>query len=623
MNKPIRILHLEDSESDAELVELELKKENILFEFLWVNDKKGYEKALKVFLPDVILCDHSLVSITATEALQRINSLLEKIPLIVVSANESEELVIQMAKEGVDDYIFKNKVRLLPKAILSAIEKTSNQNSKIQYHKIILSQEKRFKALIENISEAIILVKEDGKIIYQSPSATNVTGYIYEEIKDKTIFTFFHPEDVPGVSKFFKLVFLKPGIPLHKSFRIIHKNGRSIWVEGTITNLLEDENVQGFIINCRDITERKKYENRLLKSEANLRTIFDNTHISYILLDKRFNIVSFNQEAYAEYLRESGWDITEGRNYMDYLPEEKKNYFKKEYILLLTGQKVNYETSYEHSNGNITWYKKNILPVWGDDGKLLGLIITTEDITNTKNTDLEKEKMTSDLLRHNKNLEQFAYIISHNLRSPVANILGLSNMIQSMPEMNKEDFKRCMEGLVLSVKKMDDIIIDLNTILQVKNSINEKKEVVKFSALVKDIKLSIHNLIKTENIDIKTNFIKENNFFTVKSYLYSIFFNLILNSIKYRQPNKPASIEITTSKNNGKLLLSFKDNGLGIDIKAHAGKIFGLYKKFHPHIEGKGMGLYMVKTQVEILGGTINVISKVNEGTEFLMEFNL
>jgi len=377
--------------------------------------------------------------------------------------------------------------------------------------------------------------------------------------------------------------------------------------------------------NDRDLLNKYIESNKsgelLKKSEANLQTIFNNTDISYLMLDKKFNIISFNHRATFGYKATLGRDLVEGECLIDYLPAERKELFLTRYKTVLEGNKLHYETSFDLAQGTY-WLDMNVFPISDDNNNILGLIIATEDITERKNTELEREKMTADIVQRNKDLEQFAYIISHNLRSPVANIIGLSNMLQSIPAMRKNDYSRCMEGLALSVKKLDNVIIDLNYILQVRREVNEKKEIVKFSGLTKDITTSIKNLIEKDNVTIKTNFLDINEFFTIKSYLNSIFYNLILNSIKYRDPAKNTVIEVKSRKNEeGKLVLSFKDNGLGIDMKANEGKIFGLYKKFHTHIEGKGMGLYMVKTQAEILGGKISVKSEVNRGTEFLIEF--
>lgn len=109
----------------------------------------------------------------------------------------------------------------------------------------------------------------------------------------------------------------------------------------------------------------------------------------------------------------------------------------------------------------------------------------------------------------------------------------------------------------------------------------------------------------------------------IKSYIHSIFYNLISNSIKYRKPGKIAAIEVKTVLIAGKILISFKDNGVGIDLTKNGNKIFGLYKRFHHEVEGKGLGLFMVKTQVEALGGNIRVNSKPGEGAEFIVELPL
>ena len=109
--------------------------------------------------------------------------------------------------------------------------------------------------------------------------------------------------------------------------------------------------------------------------------------------------------------------------------------------------------------------------------------------------------------------------------------------------------------------------------------------------------------------------------FTTRSYLYSIFYNLISNSIKYRNPDIPTVISIKSQKAGNKIELRFKDNGKGIDLDKNGQNIFGLYKRFDNSVEGKGMGLYIVKTQVTTLGGTIQIESQPGKGTEFTLLF--
>jgi signal transduction histidine kinase len=158
----------------------------------------------------------------------------------------------------------------------------------------------------------------------------------------------------------------------------------------------------------------------------------------------------------------------------------------------------------------------------------------------------------------------------------------------------------------------------LNHILSTEKQLDEKKEQVHFSELVSNIQESIGNILKKEQANFKIDFSQVDEMLTIKSYLYSIFYNLISNSIKYKKPTVPLNITVESNLVDKKVILTFKDNGLGIDLKKSGRHIFELYKRFHTDkAEGKGMGLYMVKVQVEKLGGKISVKSKVNQGTEF------
>jgi signal transduction histidine kinase/CHASE3 domain sensor protein len=258
---------------------------------------------------------------------------------------------------------------------------------------------------------------------------------------------------------------------------------------------------------------------------------------------------------------------------------------------------------------------------WNGNKELIRIYGIIQDVTERKLADIERKKMVNDLMIRNNDLEQFAYIISHNLRAPVANIIGASAALNDV-EVTEEDKEILNRGIKTSIMKLDDVVQDLNQILQVKSSVNQTREIVLFSDLVQDIKSSIKNLLK-QDIDINCDFEHKAELLTIKPYLYSIFYNLISNSIKYSQPNIPCSVAIKSRVTKNKLLLVFKDNGLGINMEKKGDQVFGLYKRFHENTEGKGMGLYMVKTQVEILGGKISLKSEENVGSEFTIEFAL
>jgi PAS domain S-box-containing protein len=257
--------------------------------------------------------------------------------------------------------------------------------------------------------------------------------------------------------------------------------------------------------------------------------------------------------------------------------------------------------------------------ILNEEGKPIRLHGILQDITERKQAEEERSGMIEELVQRNTDLEQFAYIVSHNLRAPVANIVGFSKALQR-PELDDTTRARFKEGLLSSAQKLDIVIKDLATILQVRRAVSEPKQPVSLVELVEDVRSSISNMIEKENVDIQYDFsIRE--IMALKTYMHSIFYNLISNSIKYRQPDLPPVIKISSRKKDNKIELIFSDNGMGIDLATRHDQVFGLYKRFHPHIEGKGVGLFMTKTQVETMGGKIMINSEINKGTEFKMEF--
>lgn len=259
-------------------------------------------------------------------------------------------------------------------------------------------------------------------------------------------------------------------------------------------------------------------------------------------------------------------------------------------------------------------FDENNIPI-----RLYGIV---QDITETRQAEEIRERMTSDLVQRNKSLEQFAYIVSHNLRAPVANIMGTAEVLRTL-DLDVNEREDMLYNLSASATKLNSVILDLNSILQIKSDISEQREIVSFSHLIKDIRISIDDMIKKEKVEILTDFKEIDKMESLKSYLYSIFYNLVSNSIKYKQPDVLPVIKIKSYKLKDKLEIHFTDNGLGLDMKKRGEQIFGLYKRFHSHVEGKGMGLFMTKTQVEVLGGTINIESEVNKGTKFILQFPL
>ncbi len=370
----------------------------------------------------------------------------------------------------------------------------------------------------------------------------------------------------------------------------------------------------------QDITERKNAAEKVLRSEAKLNVAQLIAQVGSWELDIVTNQYSWSDEFYR--ILGINEDVIPSRDsFLPFVHSDDRaiaiNTMKEAFAKL---EDSSYHFRFIGENGELGHASSEWRFEFDSFGNPLYIYGILRDLTEEKKAESERLKMISDLIQRNKDLEQFSYIISHNLRSPVANIIGLTEELKD--DAHSEEIKLMLgEALSSDANRLENVIADLNTILQTKTEITERKEQVILSELEQNIKLSISDLIQREEVTIRTDFAAIDNFNTIKSYMQSIFYNLISNSIKYRQPTVNPLIIISSRLNKNKLIIIFKDNGSGIDMVKKGDQIFGLYKRFHSDTEGKGMGLYMVKTQVEALGGKISVSSEVNKGTAFTIEF--
>lgn len=230
----------------------------------------------------------------------------------------------------------------------------------------------------------------------------------------------------------------------------------------------------------------------------------------------------------------------------------------------------------------------------------------------------ELQKTNQELIEHNNQLEQFAFIAAHNLRAPLTRVLGLANLIQMGP--TEEDRQAALEKLISSTRDLDQVIKDLNAVLNIKRHTGNFSEVDLNESLIRTKRI-LEKEIEETGTKIISNFTEADKVYAIAPYVESILYNLISNAIKYRDPERVPFIAIKTTHEKEFVCLAIMDNGLGIDLKKYQQSVFSLYKRFHLHVEGKGLGLYLVKTQIEALGGRVEVRSEPNEGTTFHVYF--
>ena len=463
-----------------------------------------------------------------------------------------------------------------------------------------------------------------GKSIW-SEETCRIYGIAFEDYVQsfQSWLSFIHPDDMERVIKVTSEA-QETLTPLAFHHRIIRKDEsiRHIFSEGNFELDSLGKPVSLFGI-AHDITEAKKAEEALEQSEANLRQIMDLIP-QFIFIKNYTGKYIYANKSFAALYGYSPQEVI-GKFVNEIIPKQNDlQYYLLEDMEVISSGKIKIipEHVITDNNGNTHLMNTIKVPftVAGTNEKaVLGVGI---EITEQKKAEVERTKIITELVQRNNELEQFSSMISHNLRAPVANILGIVDIMQTIGiELGEE--KKITDYLAIASKNLDTVIKDINNILDLKHNVHENRERVEFDSVLHEVKIGLACMMKDKTIKIISDFFGAKEMITVKSYLHSIFHNLISNSIKYRQAGIQTIIEVSSAKIENKVQLKFKDNGLGIDLQKKGEEVFGLYKRFHYHVEGKGMGLFIVKTQVHALGGKISLKSEVNNGSEFTIEFDI
>ncbi len=299
-------------------------------------------------------------------------------------------------------------------------------------------------------------------------------------------------------------------------------------------------------------------------------------------------------------------------------PDDKDVYYN-DIKLHLEGKSEYYETCHRVlCKGEYKWIlDRGKVVLWDEQGNPKRIVGTHTDITDQKVREQNIIESLS-LVNNQKNkLLNFAYIVSHNLKSHSSNISSLVGLKESKL-INDIEFYDYISTVSNELTSTIDNLVEL---VNIQSNKNIDKEQVNLSVYLDKIFTILVDDINKEKVKIINNVNKDFALFYNKSYLESILLNLTTNAIKYSDKNKETVIEYSLSKIDDYTVLNVKDNGIGIDLDRHKDSIFGLYQTFHSNENSTGVGLHITKNQIESMGGKIEVESKVNEGTTFKVYF--
>lgn len=345
---------------------------------------------------------------------------------------------------------------------------------------------------------------------------------------------------------------------------------------------------------------------------------FENAYSPFVILDGDMNFVAVN-EAGVKTLGISKENFI-GKNLLDIFPYlEGTSRFDAYKNVIETGVPIGFdELLFKGANVEFKFMVRAF-----KIGKYLG--VSTLDVTSSietiaklKTTQTSLKEVNQNLKRKNQELQDFSYVAAHDLRAPLTNLNSLLEMVMTAASESSEIFP-VLEKMQVVTKVMCDKIRVLNHVISIKSNVNDNKEEILFANVMEKIKLSHSQEIIESRSIVKEDFSSSPSIEYNPVQLESILQNLMSNALKYRHPKRKLNIRISTKKVNGKTILTFKDNGLGFD-QSLSHKIFQLFKRMHTHVDGLGIGLYIINSIISENGGRVAVKSQKNKGTEFKIQ---
>lgn len=461
-----------------------------------------------------------------------------------------------------------------------------------------------------DINTKIVTASHSLYEIYELP--TSIHPFPYSEVKQML-----YPGDDLSVSQHFqRAVAEKKGLAF--DHRICLKDGRIKHLHTVCEIICNHEGIVVKITGAtQDITELKIKEQEAREARAKLQATLENIPEIIFSTDAQMNLqyVSPQLELITGYTE--GDMVGSYEKWLNIVhPDDHEAMYNSIKLAFKNGEKQQIEHRIITKTGDVKWLELRYSPVLEHNSKLYRIDGSATDVTEKKQEEARRQILNDQLQKQNHHLQQFTYIVSHNLRAPIANIMGLT----SIYDRRRPDAllnQRVVDNLAKSAQLLDSTIRDLNEILAIRTRVEESKETISFKQTLEHILDSVAGTEALEEADIEWDFEEVPEIVTVRSYMYSIMLNLVTNALKYRADNRKLKLFLKTSKVLDYICLEVQDNGQGINLEQNRDKIFGLYKRFHHNKEGKGIGLHLVKTQAELLGGKVEVESKPDLGSNF------
>lgn len=500
-----------------------------------------------------------------------------------------------------------------PAHLLGTFQDITNEQNLI--NELQLNVEK-FSSIFSSANDAIFIIDTSNGIITDcNTRSSDLTGYDIVELKGFHNSKLFPEESRKQVNYILNYNLHRNEYTINETY-IETKYGKSIPVEIASGKKFQVDNFTYLVCYIRDISERKNAENKL-----NL--------LSLAASGTTDTIVITNENGKAVWANQAYLDLT-GLS-MEEIIGQKPGYLSKgpetdvQTSLLLREAIKNKENikvtilNYNKKKEKY-WFELNISTVFDSKNNFMNFVGVGRNVTSRIEKELEIKRLLEVTSSQNSKLYNFTHIVSHNIRSHASNLSMVIDVIESTVDISEKlsYFDLFKEG----TEKLSETIEYLNEIITIQQKTNIEKTKINLKHEIEKTKMALSLVIKESKITI-TDTIPDDLIVTaIPAYLDSILLNLFTNAIKYKSPERKPTLKIGYEIIEGYTVLNFKDNGLGLDLKKNAHKLFGMYKTFHGNEDAKGIGLFITKNQLEAMNGKIEIESEVGQGSNFKIYLN-
>ncbi|WP_066832512.1 CHASE domain-containing protein [Rufibacter ruber] len=498
----------------------------------------------------------------------------------------------------------------------------------------LVESEARFRSMADSAPVMVWMTDDQNSCTYVNRQWLEYTGTTLQDSLGDHWLALVHPDDKAKAFQIFNAA-TESQTEFQSEFRLRRHDGEFRWMMNTGSPRFGAEgNFLGYIGSALDITERILMENRLKSNAEMLQQIFMQVPAIVGLVrtkDLQYTLVN-------AYLRE----FYDGRAMVgvrapDALPLSQQEQFTRiiqniaqtgePYI----GQEVPvYFDETPAGQEHVRFFNMVYEPIKNRKGEVTSVLTfaveVTEQVLSREQLSVINEELNrknKELTRINNDLDSFVYTASHDLRSPLANLEGLTTALlenaEEKPQGEDDEDRMLLQMVASSIAKLKGTIHDLTEITKVQKDLESQAEELAFSEVLTSIEEDIHGMIQEAGVTVQREFAVPQIRYARKN-LRSILYNLVSNAIKYREPTRPLQVNVRTRREGEYVVLTVQDNGLGIREDQQE-KLFTMFRRFHSHVEGTGIGLYIVKRIIENNGGYIEVESEPGKGSTFTVHF--